>query len=47
MQPIFDLKGDNSQRADVSGIWGKVAKTNLCGLQELVMYRKYFKDSCF
>lgn len=45
MQPIFDLKGDNSQRADVSGIWGEVAKTNLCGLQELaLMYRKYFKD---
>lgn len=25
MQPIFDLKGDNSQRADVSGSLGKLA----------------------
>lgn len=25
MQPIFDFKGDNSQRADVSGSLGKLA----------------------
>lgn len=28
MQPIFDLKGDNSQRADVSGSLGKLAYKN-------------------
>lgn len=28
MQPIFDLKGDNSQRADVSGRLGKLAYKN-------------------
>lgn len=48
MQPIFDLKGDNSQRADVSGSLGKLAyKIQFVWIARISNVFQVFQGFCF